>query len=67
MSSQIGSLNEKPLHAALKQWYAEPGDERIAIVRFSCSRTSPFSNSSMEYCSVWTNTTVWPSTSGISK
>lgn len=22
----IGSLNEKPLHAALKQWYAGPGD-----------------------------------------
>jgi hypothetical protein len=22
----IGTLNEKPLHAALKQWYAEPGD-----------------------------------------
>jgi len=23
---QIGTLNEKPLHAALKAWYAEPGD-----------------------------------------
>ena len=23
----IGLLNEKPLHAALKQWYAQPGDE----------------------------------------
>jgi len=22
----IGTLNEKPLHAALKEWYAEPGD-----------------------------------------
>jgi hypothetical protein len=22
----IGVLNEKPLHAALKQWYAQPGD-----------------------------------------
>jgi hypothetical protein len=22
----IGTLNEKPLHAALKQWYAQPGD-----------------------------------------
>lgn len=26
MSHHIGSLNEKPLHLALKQWYAEPGD-----------------------------------------
>jgi hypothetical protein len=26
MSHTIGSLNEKPLHLALKQWYAEPGD-----------------------------------------
>lgn len=26
MSNQIGTLNEKPLHAALKEWYAEPGD-----------------------------------------
>lgn len=25
-SSSIGTLNEKPLHAALKEWYAEPGD-----------------------------------------
>lgn len=24
--SHIGTLNEKPLHAALKQWIAEPGD-----------------------------------------
>ena len=24
--SPIGTLNEKPLHAALKEWYAEPGD-----------------------------------------
>ncbi len=23
----IGTLNEKPLHAALKAWYAEPGDD----------------------------------------
>ena len=23
----IGSLNEKPLHAALKEWYAQPGDQ----------------------------------------
>lgn len=22
----IGLLNEKPLHAALKEWYAQPGD-----------------------------------------
>lgn len=27
MSPQIGSLNEKPLHAALKEWYAQPEDE----------------------------------------
>lgn len=26
MSHPIGLLNEKPLHAALKAWYAEPGD-----------------------------------------
>lgn len=25
-SNQIGTLNEKPLHAGLKEWYAEPGD-----------------------------------------
>jgi len=25
-SATIGTLNEKPLHAALKQWYAQPGD-----------------------------------------
>jgi hypothetical protein len=24
--SGIGSLNEKPLHASLKEWYARPGD-----------------------------------------
>ena len=23
----IGSLNEKPLHAALKSWYARPADQ----------------------------------------
>ena len=26
VTSQIGTLNEKPLHASLKQWMAEPGD-----------------------------------------
>lgn len=26
MVSEIGLLNEKPLHAALKVWYAQPGD-----------------------------------------
>jgi hypothetical protein len=26
MSHAIGTVNEKPLHAALKAWYAEPGD-----------------------------------------
>jgi hypothetical protein len=25
-TSKIGTLNEKPLHAALKEWYARPGD-----------------------------------------
>jgi hypothetical protein len=25
-ASQIGTLNEKPLHEALKRWYAQPGD-----------------------------------------
>jgi hypothetical protein len=25
--SPIGTLNEKPLHAALKEWYAQPGDQ----------------------------------------
>jgi hypothetical protein len=25
--SDIGTLNEKPLHAALKEWYARPGDK----------------------------------------
>ncbi len=24
--SGIGLLNEKPLHASLKEWYAQPGD-----------------------------------------
>ena len=28
--SRIGLLNEKPLHASLKQWYAQPGD-RIEV------------------------------------
>lgn len=26
-SHRIGTLNEKPLHAALKEWYAQPGDQ----------------------------------------
>lgn len=26
MMNQIGSLNEKTLHAALKEWYSRPGD-----------------------------------------
>lgn len=30
MSSQIGTLNEKPLHAALKAWYARP-DDRLEV------------------------------------
>ena len=32
---QIGTLNEKPLHAALKRWAAEPGDRfEVPIGRF---------------------------------
>ncbi len=27
MAHAIGTLNEKPLHAALKTWYAQPGDQ----------------------------------------
>ena len=30
--SDIGTLNEKPLHAALKDWYARPGDQFEASV-----------------------------------
>jgi len=31
----IGELNEKPLHAALKQWYARPGDRlEVAVDGF---------------------------------
>jgi len=33
--SGIGLLNEKPLHASLKQWYARPGDQfEIAVDGF---------------------------------
>jgi hypothetical protein len=33
--SGIGLLNEKPLHAALKQWYARPGDRfEVAVDGF---------------------------------
>ena len=33
--SQIGLLNEKPLHASLKQWYARPGDRfEVPVDRF---------------------------------
>jgi len=32
---QIGLLNEKPLHASLKQWYAQPGDQfEVAVDGF---------------------------------
>ena len=31
-SHAIGALNEKPLHAALKAWYAQPGDQLEAPV-----------------------------------
>jgi len=27
VTESIGTLNEKPLHAALKAWYAQPGDQ----------------------------------------
>ena len=30
--SGIGLLNEKPLHASLKEWYARPGDQFEAVV-----------------------------------
>ena len=30
MTNRIGTLNEKPLHAALKQWYAQP-DDRVEV------------------------------------
>jgi hypothetical protein len=31
----IGLLNEKPLHASLKEWYAQPGDRfEVAVDRF---------------------------------
>ena len=33
--SGIGVLNEKPLHASLKEWYAKPGDQlEVAIDGF---------------------------------
>src|ERR1044071_10302932 len=33
--SGIGLLNEKPLHASLKQWYARPGDRfEVPVGRF---------------------------------
>ena len=33
--SQIGLLNEKPLHKSLKQWYARPGDRfEVPVDRF---------------------------------
>jgi hypothetical protein len=32
VANTIGTLNEKPLHAALKQWYAEPEDRIEAPV-----------------------------------
>ena len=30
----VGTLGEKPLHAALKRWYAEPGDDVILPVPY---------------------------------
>ena len=33
--SNIGLLNEKPLHASLKEWYAQPGDQfEVKVDRF---------------------------------
>ena len=33
--SGIGLLNEKPLHASLKEWYAQPGDQfEVAVDGF---------------------------------
>ena len=32
MVTAIGSLNEKPLHASLKDWYAQPGDRHEVLV-----------------------------------
>jgi hypothetical protein len=32
MTNSIGTLNEKPLHAALRDWYIRPGDEREGSV-----------------------------------
>lgn len=33
--SHIGTLNEKPLHASLKEWYARPGDRfEVSVDRF---------------------------------
>ena len=35
LGSGIGLLNEKPLHASLKQWYAQPGDRfEVAVDGF---------------------------------
>lgn len=35
MTNQIGTLNEKPLHAALKDWYAQPNDQfEVPLNRF---------------------------------
>lgn len=30
--SGIGLLNEKPLHASLKKWYAQPGDQFETVI-----------------------------------
>jgi hypothetical protein len=36
VSNHIGTLNEKPLHAALKQWYAQAGDlTEVSVDRFT--------------------------------
>ena len=37
MSRGIGLLNEKPLHAALKEWYAQPEDRfEVSVDGFVC-------------------------------
>ena len=35
MSNSIGLLNENPLHAALKEWYAQPEDQlEVSVAGF---------------------------------
>jgi Mn-dependent DtxR family transcriptional regulator len=42
--SGIGLLNEKPLHASLKQWYAQPGDLAEAMgIRLALAQKMAYS------------------------